>query len=419
VNGELYFAADDGAHGWELWKSDGTSAGTQMVDDLAPPPASGSPEDGSYPANLVDVNNTLYFTASADYGLPSLYTLDAATQQPVLVDPAADRPVDPQQLTPAGDGFFFTAQTSSGGTALWYSNGMAAGTSQIATINPNGEPNISAMTAMGGELYFTADDGVHGGELWCSDGTAVGTQLLADVQAGAGSSSPGTVTDFNDTLIFNADVDGVGEEPFADSLSAPVAPTASLMMAMKSGLSNDAQPTVTGTATAGATVYLFADGRPVASGVAGSTGQFVVQSTVPLANGKHELTVADEIDGVTSSNSAPLSLTIDTTRPTDKLLSASNASISIRFSQDVSATLKKGDFRLVNMKTGKSVASADLGVSYNRKNNTARIRFKHLKNGSLPTGHYELAISSHKVLDAAGNALAAEPLVLTIRKKAK
>jgi ELWxxDGT repeat protein len=57
VNGTLYFEADDGAHGGELWKSDGTAAGTLLVKDIAP-------DDGaSFGQQLTNVNGTLYFTA--------------------------------------------------------------------------------------------------------------------------------------------------------------------------------------------------------------------------------------------------------------------------------------------------------------------------------------------------------------------
>ena len=58
VNGTLFFTADDGAHGIELWKSDGTAAGTVLVKDINPGSA------GSDPPRLTNVNGTLFFSAN-------------------------------------------------------------------------------------------------------------------------------------------------------------------------------------------------------------------------------------------------------------------------------------------------------------------------------------------------------------------
>src|SRR4051812_36837491 len=57
VGGTLYFAANDGSYGTELWKSDGTAAHTRLVGDVNPGPAS------SQPTNLTNVNGKLFFVA--------------------------------------------------------------------------------------------------------------------------------------------------------------------------------------------------------------------------------------------------------------------------------------------------------------------------------------------------------------------
>ena len=57
VGQSLYFSAREAKTGRELWKSDGTAAGTELVQDIR----SGSLS--SYPASLTDVDGRLYFTA--------------------------------------------------------------------------------------------------------------------------------------------------------------------------------------------------------------------------------------------------------------------------------------------------------------------------------------------------------------------
>lgn len=57
LNGILYFTANRGGSGTELWKSNGTAAGTVMVRNIVP--GSG----GSAPAHLVRAGNAIYFSA--------------------------------------------------------------------------------------------------------------------------------------------------------------------------------------------------------------------------------------------------------------------------------------------------------------------------------------------------------------------
>src|SRR6478735_5463415 len=71
-NGFLYFCADDGINGGELWKTDGTLSGTTMVNDTSP----GS--DGIFPSQLFTFGSDLFFTAYGDYG-KELWTLNTPT----------------------------------------------------------------------------------------------------------------------------------------------------------------------------------------------------------------------------------------------------------------------------------------------------------------------------------------------------
>ncbi|NCQ97766.1 MAG: hyalin, partial [Microcystis aeruginosa W11-06] len=73
VGSTLYFTADDGVNGGELWQSDGTAAGTVLVKDIRP----GS--YGSYPFSLTAVGNTLFFTANDGVNGWELWALNVGT----------------------------------------------------------------------------------------------------------------------------------------------------------------------------------------------------------------------------------------------------------------------------------------------------------------------------------------------------
>jgi ELWxxDGT repeat protein len=56
VNGTLFFSAYTAADGIELWKSDGTTAGTTLVKDIFP---GGYTRNGSYYINSLSTPNSI------------------------------------------------------------------------------------------------------------------------------------------------------------------------------------------------------------------------------------------------------------------------------------------------------------------------------------------------------------------------
>ena len=112
VNGEMFFAADDSTHGDQLWESDGTAAGTVRLTD------GNDVNGGINPSDLTAVGSTLYF--SADDGSPrrlgngdQLWKSDGTAAGTAMVTDSNDGVVNaglfPYELTAVGGTLYFVA----------------------------------------------------------------------------------------------------------------------------------------------------------------------------------------------------------------------------------------------------------------------------------------------------------------------
>ena len=199
VGGILYFRASDGVHGLELWKSDGTETGTILVKDIV--------AGTSDPWHLNNINGILFFRANDSVNGYELWKSDGTEAGTFLVkdiNPGLATS-DPYYLTNVNGTLFFRAWSPSIGYELWKSDGTAAGTVLVKDINPGpAQSDPYYLTNVNGTLFFTANDGSGGTELWKSDGTEAGTVLVKDIFPGTGYRGPESLSNVNGTLFFRA-----------------------------------------------------------------------------------------------------------------------------------------------------------------------------------------------------------------------
>ena len=207
-----YFAAGDGDHGSELWKTDGTTTGTGLAADVIPGPT------GSNPSNFVAFGGKAYFLAQDPAtGRHGLDRLDVASGALTVIVSAALADVSSAPVVFGNRLAFLETDFDSDGnataTALRTTDGTMNGTTTVASFDPDlGQQASGPLVATSTYLYFQETDPDAGTELWRSDGTPTGTEITLDIAPGADSSSPRDVTAAGNVAYFVASDGQPGSE---------------------------------------------------------------------------------------------------------------------------------------------------------------------------------------------------------------
>jgi ELWxxDGT repeat protein len=180
VGDEAFFFADDELHGRELWRTDGTVAGTRLVVDLRQGPMASVEFD----TLAVPRGAGVVFLADDGTNGRQIWHSDGAPQgtQPLVggLPPGSN---GGSEIAVWKDLLFFVSirDPASGSAAVWRSDGSAEGTFPLVDVVPRSNR----------ELFQVADDFVFfaglgldlRGGLWRSDGTLDGSQRIAPLTA--------------------------------------------------------------------------------------------------------------------------------------------------------------------------------------------------------------------------------------------
>ncbi len=208
LNNVSYFEADDGIHGYELWRSDGTAGGTYLVKDIYPGDVS------SDPRYITVSNGLLFFSANSPDNGVTVWVSDGTESGTHLLK-APYTGLDycsPNQFLNVNGTVFFVASIGGTNNQLWKTDGTDAGTVMVKDIQASGigSGDIFELTSVNNTAYFIAYTWASGYQLFTSDGTDAGTYVVKDIgYYNSDANVPTQLTAYNNKLYF-AGNDGTG-----------------------------------------------------------------------------------------------------------------------------------------------------------------------------------------------------------------
>lgn len=213
VNETWFFVANINSNNREeLWKSDGTEAGTVVVKKFRP-----NSYDYAWTSNLIASSDetTLYFTADDGPGI-ALWRSDGTTEGTLKIKSFANsRQHEIGSFVNYNNQTFFWAKNPSGYLSLWKTDGTTAGT-VVVYDKVSCRLSVGNVIVYKNKIYFNGQNQeppyTFGEELWVSDGTTGGTHLFFDTSTGEAHGTPTGFQIVNNLLIFLATTNLNGKE---------------------------------------------------------------------------------------------------------------------------------------------------------------------------------------------------------------
>jgi ELWxxDGT repeat protein len=212
VGGKLFFSANDGGAGEDLWVTDGTEAGTTKVYDEGPAgagisfPLTFHVEDGFAVTRPIVLDSRL-LVFSGSKALVTDGTLAGTVDLGVDLGPIN---IAQSPLVVGGRAFFIIRTVSGDRFDLWSTDGSAAGTTRV--VQDGRQLSLSVSTdnqtaTLDGKIVFIGGVGDEFG-IWTTDGTLAGTQQLTNFMPVDSQS----IVSLGGRLVFSANTAGEGAE---------------------------------------------------------------------------------------------------------------------------------------------------------------------------------------------------------------
>ena len=213
-SGISLFAASDDEAGLEVWRSDGTSAGTFRLTDDA---CTGYCETfgfNAFFAPWIEADNRAFFLAHDSVDESTLWVTDGSRGGtfPVYQGTRIWTLHPPLWVKSRRLLFFVVHDFTSLDYELWRSDGTVEGTRKVKTfVSADSRSGIRELTALRGRIFFNGQDPVHGPALWTSDGTEAGTVLVRGFVRDEEGAGPSWIRAVGSRLLFLAPSPVAGE----------------------------------------------------------------------------------------------------------------------------------------------------------------------------------------------------------------